>query len=79
MSSNHVYICAGDISIRLLGRDRNDRTAWMMLISLMLLFGNAYGTAVTIMCLSRYMIYGFIVFYSSLLGMLNENRKIRIS
>lgn len=67
------------ISIRSLRHDKNDKAAWMILISLVLLFGNAYGTAVTIMCLSRYMIYGFIVFYSSLLGMLNENRKIRIS
>ncbi len=55
------------IIIRSLRKDKNDKTAWMMLISLMLLFGNAYGTAITIMCLSRYMIYGFIVFYGSLL------------
>lgn len=36
-------------------------------VSLLLLFGNAFGTAFTIMCLARYMIYGFAPFYSSVI------------
>ncbi len=36
-------------------------------IALLLLLGNAFGTAFTIMCLSRYMIYSFPVFYSAMI------------
>ncbi len=36
-------------------------------IALLLLMGNAFGTSFTIMCLSRYMIYGFILFYSAII------------
>lgn len=36
-------------------------------IALLLLLGNAFGTAFTIMCLSRYMIYSFLTFYSAVI------------
>lgn len=36
-------------------------------IAMLLLLGNAFGTAFTIMCLSRYMIYCFAPFYSALI------------
>ncbi len=42
-------------------------TAYLGVIALLLLLGNAFGTAFTIMCLSRYMIYGFIPFYTALI------------
>lgn len=42
-------------------------TACFGFIALLLLFGNAFGTAFTIMCLSRYMIYCFAPFYSALI------------
>ncbi len=40
---------------------------WLLFVSMLLILGNAYGTAALIMCLSRYMVYGFPIFYSSLL------------
>ncbi len=46
--------------------------AALMLIALLLLFGNAFGTAVTIMCLSRYMIYDFAVFYCALIAIFSS-------
>lgn len=42
-----------------------DKTAWFILISLLAAFGNSYCTALVIMCLSRYMIYGFAPAYIS--------------
>ncbi len=36
-------------------------------IAMLLLLGNAFGTAFTIMCLSRYMIYSFPTFYSAVI------------
>ncbi len=37
-------------------------------IAMLLLLGNAFGTAFTIMCLSRYMIYAFPLFYSAIIA-----------
>ena len=44
----------------------NRSKASFIFIALLLLFGNAFGTAFTIMCLSRYMIYGFPIVYSAI-------------
>ena len=44
------------------------KTACFAFIALLLLFGNAFGTAFTIMCLSRYMIYAFPLFYSAIIA-----------
>ena len=52
--------------IYLLRKDIRDKTAWFMVIALLAVFGNSYSTAIVIMCLSRYMIYGFPVIYTAL-------------
>ena len=61
-----LIIASFIIMIRLSRKEDGKSTAWLIFISLLLIMGNAFGTAVIIMCLSRYMIYGFAVFYSSL-------------
>ncbi len=64
------------IMIRLFGDEDVKNAAWLIFLSLLLVFGNAFGTAVIIMCLSRYMIYGFAIFYSSLaVGIVETYRK----
>ena len=52
--------------IYLLRKDTRDKTAWFMVIALLAVFGNSYSTAIVIMCLSRYMIYGFPIIYTAL-------------
>lgn len=41
----------------------HQKEALAVIIALMMVFANAFGTATVIMCLSRYMIYGFSLFY----------------
>ena len=44
--------------------DLESREAWFMLIAVLTVLGVSFSTALTIMCLQRYMIYGFSVFYT---------------
>ena len=53
--------------IYMLRKDIRDKSAWFMIIALLAVFGNSYSTAIVIMCLSRYMIYGFPIIYTALL------------
>ena len=46
-------------------RDRDSKEAWLMVIALLTIAGISFSTALTIMCLSRYMVYGFAGFYTS--------------
>ena len=45
--------------------DLESREAWFMLTALLTVLGVSFSTALTIMCLQRYMIYGFTVFYTA--------------
>ena len=47
-------------------RRRQDSAAWVMAFALLFIAANVGATSVTIMCLSRYMIYGFSIFYMAL-------------
>lgn len=62
-----MLIIAFFITVNLFKRDIGDPAAMFMLTALLSVFGNSYSTAMVIMCLSRYMIYGFPVFYSGLM------------
>ena len=46
-------------------KDKESKEAWLMLIALLTVAGISFSTALTIMCLSRYMVYGFTGFYSA--------------
>ncbi len=67
-----VFAAAVCLMILLFREDRRSSGAMMIALSLLLILGNAFGTAMIIMCISRYMIYGFAVFYSSLLTGVTE-------
>ena len=45
-------------------KNRNIIWGWMTVISVLIVMGLAFSTAFTIMCLSRYMIYGFTGIYT---------------
>ncbi len=47
-------------------RDPRDPVALFAFVALLAVFGNSFCTAMVIMCLSRYMIYGFAGFYAAL-------------
>lgn len=51
-------------------KDRDCKEAWLMVIALLTIAGISFSTALTIMCLSRYMVYGFAGFYTSVYLML---------
>ena len=63
-----LYAVAICLMILLFREDKRSPGAIMIALSLLLILGNAFGTAMIIMCISRYMVYGFAVFYSSLLA-----------
>lgn len=58
-----LYLLAILGVILVLRKDRKNKAGIWMLFVLLSIFGNVYGTAMTIMCLSRYMIYNFPLFY----------------
>lgn len=46
--------------------------AWLMGVALLFIAANVCATSITIMCLSRYMIYGFSFFYTGLFLLVRE-------
>ncbi|MCM1174293.1 MAG: hypothetical protein NC341_04490 [Blautia sp.] len=58
-----AYIAAAGFSMLLFRKDRKSNAARMMGLALLFIAANVCATSLTIMCLSRYMIYGFSLFY----------------
>lgn len=58
-----LYLAAVCLLLGMLYQDRNSRAVRMMGVALLFIAANVCATSLTIMCLSRYMIYGFSVFY----------------
>ena len=59
-------------------RRKHSDAAWTMGVALLFIAANVCATSLTIMCLSRYMIYGFSIFYIALFLLFREwtqNRK----
>ena len=61
-----ILIFALVLCIRCLKQKRNYKECLLMLVSGLFICGNAFATALFIMCLSRYMVYGFSFFYIAL-------------
>ena len=55
-------------------KDKWSKEGWLMFISLLSILALSFSTAITIMCLSRYMIYGFVPFYTALLMIVRETK-----
>lgn len=53
-------------------KNRNIIWGWMTVISVLIVMGLAFSTAFTIMCLSRYMIYGFAGIYTCIILGIND-------
>ena len=69
------YLFAFAMCFYKLYKDKWSKEGWLMFISLLSILALSFSTAITIMCLSRYMIYGFVPFYTALLMIV---RKMKI-
>ena len=58
-------------------QNRFSREGWLMFIGILSILAISFSAAMTIMCLSRYMIYGFVGFYSALFFILRKWGKER--
>lgn len=61
-----LYITAIGFVLWCMWRKRQSDAAWMMGVALLFIAANVCAVSLTIMCLSRYMIYGFSLFYMAL-------------
>lgn len=58
-----IYIAAAGFTVLLFLRDRKSGAVRVMGLAFLFIAANVCATSLTIMCLSRYMIYGFSLFY----------------
>ena len=62
-----IYLCAIIATIRVFRLEGcNSKAGWMSVFSLLSIAALSFSTSLTIMCLSRYMIYNFTGFYTGL-------------
>lgn len=67
-----VYALSIVLMLYLFYKRRTSRAALLMLFVFLLICANVFATSMTIMCLSRYMIYNMSLFYVAVLMMLKE-------
>lgn len=67
-----LYMIAVGLALWQLYRRKRSDAAWAMGVALLFIAANVCATSLTIMCLSRYMIYGFSVFYIALFLLARE-------
>lgn len=67
-----LYLAAAGLALRQMCRKRKYQAAVVMGVALLFIAANVCATSTTIMCLSRYMIYGFSIFYIALYLLLRE-------
>lgn len=67
-----LYLAAAGLSLWQMCKKRRFQAAVVCGVALLFIAANVCATSLTIMCLSRYMVYGFSIFYSSLFLLLRE-------
>lgn len=67
-----MYIVAVVLILILFKRNHESPGAYFMLLTLVLICGNVFGTSIMIQCISRYMIYNLPFFYIAGMAMLTE-------
>lgn len=72
-----IYISALALMYLVWKREKRNPALPVMAVALLAIFANAGAVSITIMCLSRYMIYGFTPFYTGYVLLLRELRKQR--
>lgn len=61
-----LYATAAALAVWQIYRRKSSEAVWTMGAALLFIAANVCATSMTIMCLSRYMIYGFSIFYIAL-------------
>lgn len=67
-----IYISSLGLMYLVWKKDRKNPALCVMAVALLGIFANAGAVSMTIMCLSRYMIYGFTPFYTGYLLLIRE-------
>lgn len=67
-----IYAAAAGLAVWLVRRRRRSEAAWVMGAAFLFIAANVCATSLTIMCLSRYMIYGFSFFYTAAFLLVRE-------
>lgn len=73
-----LYLAAVGLSLRQVWKKRKVEAAVVCMVALLFIAANVCATSLTIMCLSRYMVYGFSIFYIALFLLLREEIKNKI-
>lgn len=60
-----IYVAAAALAVWKIWRKKESDAAWVMGVAFLFIAANVCATSITIMCLSRYMIYGFSLFYTA--------------
>ncbi|MBD5454312.1 MAG: hypothetical protein HDR30_08390, partial [Lachnospiraceae bacterium] len=71
-----IYLAAAGLMIAVFRKDKKNPAVYMMGFALLFIAANVCATSLTIMCLSRYMIYGFSLFYMALFLLAVECRRV---
>jgi len=75
-----LYMVLGGLTLWQVWRRERSDAAWVMGVAFLFIAANVCATSITIMCLSRYMIYGFSLFYTAaflLVGEIYNQYKMR--
>lgn len=71
-----IYLAAAGLMFVVFRKDKRNPAVYMMGFALLFIVANVCATSLTIMCLSRYMIYGFSLFYMALFLLVAEWRRM---
>jgi hypothetical protein len=73
-----IYVVAAGLALWRFHRNKASKSALMMGVALLFIAANVCAASMTIMCLSRYMIYGFSLFYTAFFLLVVEcGREVR--
>ena len=72
-----IYFAAAGLAVMIFRKNKNSLAVRMMGIAMLFIGANVCATSLTIMCLSRYMVYGFSPFYMALFLLVVEWRRSR--
>ena len=71
-----IYLAAAGLMFAVFRKDKRNPAVYMMGFAFLFIAANVCATSLTIMCISRYMIYGFSLFYMALFLLAVEWRRV---
>ena len=71
-----IYIAAAVLMFAVFRKDKRNPAVYLMGFAFLFIAANVCATSLTIMCISRYMIYGFSLFYMALFLLAVEWRRV---